>query len=158
MAKKKITEIAALELEGFLRDNGYELYNIEYVKEVKDWFLRVYIDWAQDGEERYIGTVDCEKVSRYLSERLDELDPIGNNYYLEVSSPGLDRMLLKERDFLRYAGKEVDISLYKGIGGRKKITGTLKGLFGDKIVIRENNIEIEFPKEQVAKTRLKVVF
>ena len=93
MAKKKITEIVAEELDGFLRENGYELYNIEFVKEASDRILRVYIDWKQDGEVRYIGTDDCEKVSRYLSKRLDELDPIEGSYLLEVSSPGIDRTL-----------------------------------------------------------------
>ncbi len=80
-------------LADFLNENGYELYHIEFVKEGKDRFLRVYIDLdnsrATDGEGKpqYIGTADCEKVSRYLSTRLDEEDPIEQNYYLEVSSP-----------------------------------------------------------------------
>ena len=93
MAKKKIKDIVAEELEDFLKENGYELYNVEFVKEGKDWFLRVYIDKvpAADApeEENYISTDDCETISRYLSERLDETDPIPQNYYLEVSSPGL---------------------------------------------------------------------
>jgi len=161
MAKKKITQIAAEELEGFLRDNGYELYSIEFVKEAKDWFLRVYIDWDQGGAadgERYISTDDCEKVSRYLSERLDELDPIENNYYLEVSSPGLDRALLKEEDYRRYSGKEVDVSLYKAVDGRKAYSGILKGMADGIITISENGTDIEFPAGQVAKTKLRIVF
>ena len=161
MAKKKITEIAAAELKDFLHENGYELYNIEFVKEVKDFFLRVYIDWerGQNGEERYIGTDDCEKVSRFLSGRLDELDPVESAYYLEVSSPGLDRELISENDYLRYSGREVDVSLYKAMDGRKKLTGTLKGVFGDKIVITDaDGIDIEIPKGIAVKTKLKVVF
>jgi len=93
MAKKNITEIVTDELRGFLSENGYKLYNIEFVKEAKDYILRVYIDRAQGGEGKYIGTDDCEKVSRYLSRRLDELDPIEKSYILEVSSPGIDRAL-----------------------------------------------------------------
>jgi len=159
MAKKKITEIAEEILEGFLGDNGYELYNIEYIKEAKDWFLRVYIDWTQDGDERYIGTDDCEKVSRYLSGKLDEIDPVESNYYLEVCSPGLDRALLKEKDYLRYSGKEVEVSLYKAIDGRKKFDGVLKGLESGKVIITdEKGNEIEFPKEHVARAKLKVTF
>jgi len=158
MAKRKITDVAAEELSGFLAGNGYELYNIEFVKEGKDWFLRVYIDKAFGGPEEYIGTDDCEKVSRYLSDRLDELDPIESNYYLEVSSPGLDRPLLKERDFERYAGKEVDVSLYKAINGKKAFSGVLKGLADGKIVILTGGTETGFPKEDVANTRLKIVF
>ena len=159
MAKQKITAIAEQELKGFLHDNGYELYNIEFVKEAKDWFLRIYIDWADYEEAKYISTDDCEKVSRYISKRLDELDPIEKNYYLEISSPGMDRVLLEEKHYLRYSGKEVDVRLYKALDGKKTFSGKLKGLMGDNIVIvDEKGTEIEFPKEQVAKTKLKIVF
>ena len=165
MAKKKITEIVEEITADFLAENGLELYNSEFVKEGKDWFLRVYIDRQQeeeteDKEEVYVSTDDCEKVSRFLSEELDRLDPIEQNYYLEVSSPGLDRELIKEKDFIRFCGRLVDISLYKAIDGKKTYQGILKGLTEDnKIVITdENGSEIEFPREQVAKTRLAVIF
>ena len=166
MAKKKITEIVEEITADFLVQNGLELYNSEFVKEGKDWFLRVYIDKlpkeGADGnvEEEYVSTDDCESVSRFLSAELDRLDPIEQNYYLEVSSPGLDRALLKEKDFIRFCGHMVDISLYKAIDGKKAYQGTLKGLTDDnKIVITdEKGEEIEFPREQVAKTRLAVIF
>lgn len=166
MAKKKITEIVEEITTDFLTENGLELYNSEFVKEGKDWFLRVYIDRlpkeGADGnvEEEYVSTDDCESVSRFLSAELDRLDPIEQNYYLEVSSPGLDRALLKEKDFIRFCGHMVDISLYKAIDGKKAFQGTLKGLTDDnKIVITdEKGEEIVFPREQVAKTRLAVIF
>ena len=166
MAKKKITEIVEEITADFLGQNGLELYNSEFVKEGKDWFLRVYIDKlpkeGADGnvEDEYVSTDDCESVSRFLSAELDRLDPIEQNYYLEVSSPGLDRALLKEKDFIRFCGHMVDISLYKAIDGKKAYQGTLKGLTDDnKIVITdEKGEEIEFPREQVAKTRLAVIF
>ena len=166
MAKKKITEIVEEITADFLGQNGLELYNSEFVKEGKDWFLRVYIDKlpkeGADGnvEEEYVSTDDCESVSRFLSAELDRLDPIEQNYYLEVSSPGLDRALLKEKDFIRFCGHMVDISLYKAIDGKKAYQGTLKGLTDDnKIVITdEKGEEIEFPSEQVAKARLAVIF
>lgn len=166
MAKKKITEIVEEITADFLGQNGLELYNSEFVKEGKDWFLRVYIDKlpkeGADGnvEEEYVSTDDCESVSRFLSAELDRLDPIEQNYYLEVSSPGLDRALLKEKDFIRFCGHMVDISLYKAIDGKKAYQGTLKGLTDDnKIVITdEKGEEIEFPREQVAKARLAVIF
>lgn len=166
MAKKKITEIVEEITADFLVQNGLELYNSEFVKEGKDWFLRVYIDKlpkeGADGnvEEEYVSTDDCESVSRFLSAELDRLDPIEQNYYLEVSSPGLDRALLKEKDFIRFCGHMVDISLYKAVNGKKAYQGTLKGLTDDnKIVITdEKGEEIEFPREQVAKTRLAVIF
>ena len=165
MAKKKITEIVEEITADFLVQNGLELYNSEFVKEGKDWFLRVYIDKlpkeGADGnvEEEYVSTDDCESVSRFLSAELDRLDPIEQNYYLEVSSPGLDRALLKEKDFIRFCGHMVDISLYKAVNGKKAYQGTLKGLTDDnKIVITdEKGEEIEFPREQVAKTRLAVI-
>ena len=166
MAKKKITEIVEEITADFLTENGLELYNSEFVKEGKDWFLRVYIDRlpkeGADGnvEEEYVSTDDCESVSRFLSAELDRLDPIEQNYYLEVSSPGHDRALLKEKDFIRFCGHMVDISLYKAVNGKKAYQGTLKGLTDDnKIVITdEKGEEIEFPREQVAKTRLAVIF
>ena len=166
MAKKKITEIVEEITADFLAEKGLELYNSEFVKEGKDWFLRVYIDRLPkedaDGnvEEEYVSTDDCEGVSRFLSSELDRLDPIEQNYYLEVSSPVLDRALIKEKDFIRFSGRMVDISLYKAVDGKKTYQGILKGLTEDnKIVITdENEKEIEFPREQVAKTRLAVIF
>lgn len=166
MAKKKVTEIVGEITADFLAARGLELYNVQFVKEGKDWFLRVYIDRPPqtdaDGSshEEYVSTDDCETVSRFLSEELDRLDPIEQNYYLEVSSPGLDRELIKEKDFIRFCGRMVDISLYKAMDGKKTYQGVLKGLTGDnKIVITDgNNKEIEFPREQVAKTRLSVIF
>ena len=188
MAKKKITDLIEEISADFLASNGLELYNTEFVKEGKDWFLRVYIDKlppeetasaAEDtdgaleqaaeagtaGDEsrmteaQYVSTDDCEKVSRFLSAELDRLDPIEQNYYLEVSSPGMDRALLREKDFIRFAGEQVDISLYKAVDGRKNYEGTLLGLADGNIVIRDGSgAELAFPKEQVAKTKLAVIF
>ena len=165
MAKKKITEIVEEITADFLAENGLELYNSEFVKEGKDWFLRVFIDRQQeeeteDKEEVYVSTDDCEKVSRFLSEELDRLDPIEQNYYLEVSSPGLGRELIKEKDFIRFCGRLVDISLYKAIDGKKTYQGILKGLTEDNsiVITDEKEEEIEFPREQVAKARLAVIF
>lgn len=162
MAKVKIIDLVEEITTDFLKENGLELYHTEFLKEGRDWFLRVYIDKQFDedaDEEEYVSTEDCEKVSRFLSGELDRLDPIEQNYYLEVSSPGMDRPLLKERDFVRYAGRLVDISLYKAVDGKKNFQGTLVGLVNDKIVIKdEENIEMEFDRAQVVKTRLAVVF
>lgn len=173
MAKKKIAEIIEELLDGFLQENGYELYNCEFVKEGRDWFLRVYIDFAPaaqrpDGEsqrpdgEKYIGTEDCEKTSRYLSEKLDEADPIEQNYYLEVSSPGLDRPLLKPEHYERYVGKEVEIKLYKGKDGTKKIEGVLQAFVktDDDYLVKvadHNGKEWDLQLAEIAKARLAVV-
>jgi len=159
MSKKKISQIIEEEVSSFLLENGYELYNVEFVKEGRDWFLRVYIDWIESAEDRYISTDDCERVSRYISQKLDELDPIEQNYYLEVSSPGLDRVLLKESDYVRFAGKPVEIKLYQAIDGRKSITGILGGLSDEKVIItNDNGNKIEIPIEQIAKTKLMILF
>lgn len=188
MAKKKITDLIEEITADFLAENGLELYNSEFVKEGRDWFLRVYIDKlpaaqietvhadtagaaqretateaAGDAQTasstQYVSTDDCEKVSRFLSAELDRLDPIAQNYYLEVSSPGMDRELLREKDFIRFAGEQVDISLYKALDGRKTFEGTLIGMTDGQIVLRQSDgTEFTFPREQVAKTKLAVIF
>ena len=157
MAKKKITEIAAEMMADFLQQEGYELYNIEFVKEGKDWFLRVYVDMASG--EGYIGTEDCEKVSRFLSEKLDEEDPIEQNYYLEVSSPGMDRPLLKREHYERYVGSEVEIRLYKGKDGTKNIQGVLESIEGEIVIITDHdNKEWKLELSEIAKANLAVIF
>ena len=93
-AKVKVTDLVEEIAAPFLEENGLELYHTEFLKEGRDWFLRVYIDKKEGQEEEYVSTDDCEKVSRFLSDELDRIDPIEQNYYLEVSSPGLDRELL----------------------------------------------------------------
>lgn len=157
MAKKKITEIAAEMMSDFLAAEGYELYNIEFVKEGKDWFLRVYVDMASG--EGYIGTEDCEKVSRFLSEKLDEEDPIEQNYYLEVSSPGMDRPLLKREHYERYVGSEVEIRLYKGKDGSKNIQGVLESIDGETVTVTDHdNNKWELELSEIAKANLAVIF
>ncbi len=159
MAKVKIKDLVEDILNPFLSENGLELYNVEFMKEAKDWFLRVYIDKEEGSEEEYVSTDDCEKVSRFLSGKLDESDPIEQNYYLEVSSPGMDRTLIKEKDFIRYAGKQVDVNLYQAIDGKKAFTGELVGISNENLVIiDENKKEIEIPMSKVAKTKLAVIF
>ncbi|MDR2088762.1 MAG: ribosome maturation factor RimP [Clostridiales Family XIII bacterium] len=160
MAKKTICELTKELLADFLDENGYALYNVEFVKEGKDRFLRVYVDRTDsDIDEPGIGTDDCESISRFLSDRLDALDPIEQNYYLEVSSPGLDRALLRDEHFARFAGRQVEISLYRAIDGRKKIEGTLVGLTGGMISVDATGGErITLDKSDAAMTRLKLVF
>jgi len=159
MAKKKIKDMVAELLCDYMKEQGYELYNIEFLKESKDWFLRVYIDKAHGGENDYVGTEDCEKVSRWLSEKLDSEDLIEQNYYLEVSSPGMDRELIIPKHFEKFAGRKVIAKLYKGIDGAKEITGILIGLKDGTILIEdENNEIIELARDQVAKINLAVIF
>jgi ribosome maturation factor RimP len=160
MAKKTITELTKELLTDFLPENGYELYNTEFVKEGKDRYLRVYIDrLGADIDAPGIGTDDCERVSRFLSDRLDDLDPIEQNYYLEVSSPGLDRVLFRREDFARFAGRRVEARLYRAQNGKKTVEGTLAGLENGIISIDTDPGErMDLPESEVAVTRLKVIF
>lgn len=134
--------------------NGFELVDVEYVKEAGEYYLRVYID-----KEGGISLNECEVVSRALSEILDVKDPIKDNYFLEVSSPGLDRPLKKDKDFVRYQGRDVEIKLYKPLNGSKQFEGELVGLTEDKnikVIIDDN--EVEFNKKDVALIRLAIKF
>jgi ribosome maturation factor RimP len=164
MSRKKITETVEEILSVYLFENGYELYNTEYVKEGKDWFLSVFIDktpndGSDDRKTSGISTDDCEKVSKYLSAELDRLDPIEHNYYLEVSSPGMDRELKKDSDFARFTGENVILKLYTAHQGSKTIKGILDGLDGGGIkIIDGQGVSIVVPREQVAKVKLELVF
>jgi len=159
MAKKKITELIASELHPFLEENNYELFNVEFLKEGRDWFLRIFIEKCVNDQYENIGTDDCEKVSRFLSERLDKLDPIEQNYYLEVSSPGIDRHLINKKDYERFKGSLVDVSLYEAIDGQKLITAKLVQLLEDRLILLdEQEHQIELPLDKIAKTKLSVVF
>lgn len=135
--------------EEILANTDYELVDVEYVKE-RDWFLRVYID-----KEGGIGLDDCQEVSGLLDEKLEELNIINDRYILEVSSPGLDRALRKEKDFKREMGKLVDITLYKAIDGEKMITGKLTGYTKDIITIDETR---EIALKDIALVRLHIDF
>ena len=133
---------------------NFEIVDIEYVKEAGEYYLRVYLD-----KEGGISLSDCEVVSRELSEILDKKDPIKDNYFLEVSSPGLDRPLKKEKDFVKYQGRDVEIKLYKPINGSKMHEGELVGLTEDKnIKVIIDNDEVEFNKKDVALIRLAIKF
>ena len=121
MANKTVSLVEDLTAD-FLKENDLMLWDCEFVKEGRDWFLRLYID-RTDGE--YVSTDDCEMVSSFLSKELDERDPIEQNYYLMVSSPGMDRPLLKPSHWRRYVGEKIEIRLDRGKDGTKNITGTL---------------------------------
>ena len=134
------------------------MYKVEFKKEGKDWYLRVFIEKREDADEKYVGTEDCEKVSRYLSQILDELDLIEQNYYLEVSSPGMDRELIYDKDFKRFKGEIVEIKLYKAINNRKEFTGELIGLKNENILIKAEDGDLELPRDMVAKINLAIIF
>lgn len=151
--KKEIETITEELLEPILDENNYELVDIEYVKEAGNWFLRIYMD--KDGG---FTIDDCELVSRALEVKLDEKDPIKDAYILEVSSPGLDRPLKKEKDFKRSLGKLVEIKLYKQLNGQKEYTGTLISYDDETVTIEIEEENITFNRKDIALIRLAVIF
>lgn len=162
MAKKKITELVEAEISHFLDKEGYELYHIEFIKEGKDWFLRVYIEKKPDADGNYtkkITTDDCEIVSRFLGERLDEIDPIVQNYYLEVSSPGMDRQLLKDEHYERYRGELIVLKFYRAIEGKKTVEGRLIDKNDDIITVEdEKGQQNTYLMDDVSSVRLAITF
>ena len=118
---------------------GYELYDIEYVKEGKDYFLRVYID-----SKKGIDLNDCERVSNQITEILDKEDYIKEQYFLEVSSPGVERILRKEKHLKDNIGNTIQIKLFKSIEGQKQLIGTLKSFDSNNIIIfLEKEIKVD---------------
>ena len=154
---KKVTEIVEELLTDILEQEQLELVDIEYVKEGKSWFLRVFID-----KENGVDIEDCGLVSEKLGEKLDAIDPIPQNYFLEVSSPGAERPLKKPQDFLRAVGKHVNIKTYEPIEGSKEFEGTLLSYDEKEITlsikIKTRTKEITIPTEKIAKARLAVIF
>ncbi|CAH0255434.1 ribosome maturation factor RimP [Peribacillus sp. NPDC101481] len=154
---KKVTEVVEELALPVLEELQLELVEVEYVKEGKSWFLRVYID-----KETGVDIDDCGNVSEKLSEKLDEVDPIPQNYFLEVSSPGAERPLKKEKDFLNAIGKNVYIKTYEPILDEKEFEGILTSFDGEEVTlevrIKTRKKTIVIPFEKVAKARLAITF
>ncbi len=142
------TQVESLMAE-ILSGTEFELVDVEYVKE-RDWYLRVFVDKAGG-----IDLDDCQNLSEQLSERLDELDIISGAYILEVSSPGIDRILKKDKDFLREVGKVVDVTLYAPIDGKKIFVGELVGRDENFLHIKDLS---PLPRDKVAQVRLHIDF
>ncbi len=154
MAKKRVVDMVEDIISTFLSNKDVELVDIEFIKEGQDRYLRVYLD-KEDG----ISLDDCKEVSEYLSEKLDKLDPIKESYFLEVSSPGIDRHLKKDKDFEKYSGELIEARLYHPIDSQKVIEGKLIGLKDNKIVIdRVAKGIIEIPRDKVSLVKLLVKF
>ncbi len=154
MPKVKTEQLVEEMLLPLLERQYYELVDIEYKKEGSHWYLRIYID-----KEGGITVDDCQSVSEQVSIWLDKKDPIPNSYILEVSSPGLDRILKKPSDFERYKGFKVDVSLYKSVKSKKKFTGELIGWEEEQLLIQEEKDGVlSFSRNDVAAVRLAVEF
>ena len=151
--KEQTEKLVEQMLEPILLQNNYELVDVEYVKEVGTWYLRVYID--KDGG---VTIDDCEIVSRALDVELDKKDPIKDPYILEVSSPGLSRPLKKDKDFIRSIGKAVEIKLYKAVNNEREFLGTLESFDANQVVISSETGQITFNRKDIALIRLAVIF
>ena len=137
-----------------VEENGFELVDVEYVKEGSNWYLRAYID-----KPGGITVDDCEIVNRALGVKLDEEDYVADSYILEVSSPGLGRPLKKDKDFDRSIGEAVDIKLYRALDGQKDFTGVLKSYDKETITIgMDGESDMVFQKNEVALIRLSFDF
>lgn len=144
-------------LEPIVSEAGFELVDVEYVKEAGTWYLRAYIDKPEG-----VGIVDCEHVSRAFSEKLDEEDFIPDAYILEVSSPGLGRALKKDRHLEKSLGEEVEIKTYKPIERQKEFIGILKAFDKDTVTIQTGNDsgtkDMVFARSDIAIIRLTLDF
>ena len=137
-----------------MEEHGFELVDVEYVKEAGTWYLRAYID-----KEGGIAVDDCEVISRALSDWLDKEDFIDDSYILEVSSPGLGRPLKKEKDFVRSMGKDVDVRLYRQLNKQKEFTGALSAYDENTVTLTmEDGSQMIFEKADIALIRLALDF
>lgn len=155
MAKKDSYEgRAEALLAPIVAANGCEIYDVEYVKEGSDWYLRAYIDKGGG-----VTIEDCEKVSRAVSDIMDREDFIKDAYILEVSSPGLGRALKKDKHLSRSIGEEVEIKTYRPIGKQKEFSGVLKAFDEESVTIEtEEAVSMKFARSDVALIRLALDF
>ena len=150
---KKVTEIVAEMAAPVAAEFGCELWDTEYVREAGQWFLRLYLD--KDGG---VDILDCENVSRRVSDLLDEADPIEGSYIFEVSSAGAERQLKRPSDFEKFLGSPVLLKTYQNRDGRKEFPGVLKEYDGGAVILEMGKQELRFEKNEVAMVRLRIVF
>ncbi|GFN23846.1 MAG: ribosome maturation factor RimP [Thermoanaerobacteraceae bacterium] len=138
-------------VEPIIEAMGYELVDVEYCREGRRYFLRLYID-SPEG----ISLDDCERVSRAVETELDREDPIPHSYYLEVSSPGVERPLKKDADFERFKGRKVTLRTFAPLEGRRKFEGQLLGLEGEMVhILTPAGEQLSIPRREISSARLK---
>jgi ribosome maturation factor RimP len=146
---KKLNET----IEPIVTGLDYDLYHMEYVKEAGEYYLRIYID-----SENGITFEDCEKVSRRISEALDASDPIEEAYYLEVSSPGIERGLYTDAHLERYTGSDVNVKLEKLFEGKRVFNGRLHGFDGDSITLMVDDNQVSLPRDIIKSVNISFKF
>ncbi len=149
----KVTDIVTQFAQPIVEEKGCSLWDVEYVREGSERYLRVYID-----KEGGVDITDCEAIHRALDPILDEKDPIAESYHFEVCSAGIERALRRERDFLQFMGSPVLVKLYRPRNGLKEIPGILRGYESGAITVEAGKETITFTKSEVALVRLRVEF
>ena len=149
----KVTEQVAACAEPVVREHGCSLWDVEYVREGSEYFLRLYID-----KEGGVDINDCEAISRAMDPILDEKDPVPGSYHFEVCSAGLERALKRPGDFERFLGSPITVKLYRPYNGLKELPCVLRGYEDGKITVESGKDTITFEKSQVALVRLRVEF
>ena len=149
----KVTELVKSLAEPVVQSHGCELWDVEYVREGSEYFLRLYLD-----KEGGVDINDCEAVSRAMDPILDEKDPIPTSYHFEVCSAGLERALKRPSDFQRFLGSPITVKLYKPRNGLKEIPAVLRGYEDGRLTVEAGKETITFEKSEVALVRLRVEF
>ena len=149
----KVTELVASFAEPIVRQHGCELWDVEYVREGSEYFLRLYLD-----KEGGVDINDCEAISRAVDPILDEKDPIQGSYHFEVCSAGLERALKRPSDFERFMDSNITVKLYRPRNGLKEIPCVLRGYDNGKVTVEAGKEMITFEKSEVALVRLRVEF
>ena len=149
----KITQQVWEFSEPVVQAHGCSLWDVEYIREGGEWFLRLYID-----KEGGVNISDCEAISRAIDPILDEKDPIPDSYSFEVCSAVLERELNRPSDFAQFLGSAVTVKLYKPVNGLKEQAGTLAAYEDGAVTIRQGEKEVRFEKSEVAQVRLRVEF
>ena len=150
----KVTDIVAEFAKPIVEAHGCQLWDVEYVREGSERFLRLYLD-KPDGT---VDINDCEAISRAVDPILDEKDPIPESYHFEVCSAGLERALKRPGDFERFMGSAITVKLYRPRNGLKEIPGILRGYADGKVTVEAGKETITFEKSEVALVRLRVEF
>ena len=149
----KVTEQVAAFAEPIVKEHGCALWDVEYVREGSEYFLRLYID--KDGG---VDINDCEAISRAVDPILDEKDPIPGSYHFEVCSAGLERVLKRPSDFQKYLGSLITVKLYRPRNGMKEIPCVLRGYEDGRLTVEAGKEIVTFEKSEVALVRLRVEF
>lgn len=149
----KVTEQVAAFAEPIVKAHGCELWDVEYVREGSEYFLRLYID--KDGG---VDINDCEAISRAVDPILDEKDPIPGSYHFEVCSAGLERVLKRPSDFQKYLGSPITVKLYRPRSGMKEIPCVLRAYEDGRLTVEAGKETVTFEKSEVALVRLRVEF